>query len=987
MTQHHRLDASCRLALAAYLHDLGKFAERARLPQADDIVDGKNNTRAQIEKQNYCPHFDGRYTHVHAAYTAIGIDLLEKHHKDHLPDLVGMDMAPFAPWKERNADDSLINAAARHHKPETFLQWVIATADRLASGFERETFESYNKEPDEDQGRKLNHYTTRQWTLLEHINLPAKQEDNNSSLPAGEVPGARADYRYSLKPLSAESIFPVPAKDCEHSGKNEDAQTEYRALWDEFTEGVGQLPQAHRHNLSLWLDHFDSLWLAFTHAIPSATAAINGKVIPNVALYDHSKTTAALAVALWRYHADQEGHDPQSAREELRAQWDREREGFPLANDAWTKPKFLLIQGDFFGIQDFIFATGGQTQKRAAKLLRGRSFYVSLLTELAALKILEALGLPPTSQVTNAAGKFLIVAPNTTEVLNKLDEVQAELDAWFLQHTFGQSGIGLASLPACCDDFRMGKKDEPSPFSGLMKRLFEQLETAKLRRFDLCAKPRESTVFQGFLDRFEHGECQIDGRSPATAPLGSNEEDKWVSQLAKDQIEVGGHLASQASQARVLITNQGLNHNTLGLSIFDYHVSFTANEEETGRFGNEAKTGNLRRAWDFSLPASAERKAKGEGANPPSPAGRGAGGEGALPLWNGYGRRQINAYVPRFRDVDLREAEAGKYDGLGQEDRENERLEAPKTLNHLALDDKKHEKDKPGQWIGEEALMTLKGDVDNLGLIFQQGLQQPTFAKMAALSRQMNAFFAVYLPWLCEHGEEEGKKDVKAYRNTYTVFAGGDDFFLIGPWHSTLKLAQRMKTDFARYVVNQDIHFSAGLSMTKPGLPIRQLADLAEEALEAAKTHKPNPKEPAPKNAATAFRKSVLWATFDELMGPRLDRLKELDDRNELTKGYLYALLGYVDQAEQLKDYEEAVKRGEQPKANIQNALWPSHFAYRTRRFVETQFKKTEDPKQREAERRKLQDELTLEIAEKGIKQHGAAYKITLFTYLYQQRR
>jgi CRISPR-associated protein Csm1 len=68
------------------------------------------------------------------------------------------------------------------------------------------------------------------------------------------------------------------------------------------------------------------------------------------------------------------------------------------------------VQGDFFGIQDFIFAEGGKTQKRAATLLRGRSFYVSLLSELAALKVLEALALPATSQVVNAAGKFLIVA-------------------------------------------------------------------------------------------------------------------------------------------------------------------------------------------------------------------------------------------------------------------------------------------------------------------------------------------------------------------------------------------------------------------------------------------------------------------------------------------------------------------------------------------------------------------------------------------------
>jgi CRISPR-associated protein Csm1 len=369
-----------------------------------------------------------------------------------------------------------------------------------------------------------------------------------------------------------------------------------------------------------------------------------------VALYDHSKTTAALAVALWRYHADQKDHDPEAIREQLRAQWDRERESDPLAKKAWEDEKFLLIQGDFFGIQDFIFATGGQTQKKAAKLLRGRSFYVSLLTELAALKILETLGIPATSQVTNAAGKFLIVAPNTPEVLTKLDAVQAEFDQWFLAHSFGQSGIGIASLPARCDDFRTGKEGEPSPFSNLIDRLFKALETAKLRRFNLCAQPRESAVFAGFLERFQKGECQIDGRSPAEV----QENGVWMSQLAADQIDTGHYLANQQ---RVLITEKGLNGNTLRLAIFGYHVSFTAGEDETGRFGREAKTGNLRRAWDFSLPLEHRHLAGNAGENADAPSADEV-------LWNGYARRQINGYVPRFRAADLSEAEQGKYDGL-----------------------------------------------------------------------------------------------------------------------------------------------------------------------------------------------------------------------------------------------------------------------------------------------------------------------------------
>lgn len=909
MTDTRLLDATCRVALGAFLHDLGKFAERARIPEAQE-KQAEGSSRQAVNEILYCPEWNGRRTHVHAAYTAIGLDLLERW----LPDLVGEDMSPFAPWREKNADDSLINAAAKHHRPDTFLQWIIATADRLASGFEREEFEGYNLALDEhqQQGRKLNHYTTRQETLLERIRL-------------GSRPAA-SDWRYPLDPLSVESIFPVPTKQCE-KGTKDAAQARYLDLWNQFLEGIKLIPASHRHNLPLWLDHFDSLWLVFTHAIPSATAGIGGNVRPDVSLYDHSKTTAALAAALWRYHHDR-GDDAATIREQLCAQWDKDRRGSHEARQAWDDQKFLLVQGDFTGIQNFIFAEGGSTQKRAAKLLRGRSFYVSLLTDLAALKVLEALALPATSQVVNAAGKFLIVAPNTKVTVEKLHTVQEELDKWFLTHTYGQSGLLLAWLPACAADFRHSAEQE-SPFRILMKRLFEKLETAKLQRFGLCGGQDAKAIFDGFLDRFEHGECRIDGRSPAAVNIGG---DTWVSELAADQIDTGKYLATQK---RVLITRQPLEHHTLRLDVFGYRVNFTESEEETGRFGNEAKTGNLVRAWDFSLPESPD-----------------------APLWNGYGRRQINAYIPRFGEVNAWEAEC--YQGIEQaEDFEPDPRE-PKTLNHLARDDRRL--DENGRWIGVEALMTFKGDVDNLGLIFQKGLERPTFAKMAALSRQVNAFFTVYLPWLCKN----------EFPNTYTVFAGGDDFFLIGPWHSTIKLASRMRDEFGRYVAgNPDIHFSVGLSLTKPGLPIRQLAALAEEALDQSKEF-PKGQSTKTKNAVTCFGQTVSWDTFTELM-QREKALEQIVQGYALTSGYLYALLAYADMAAVVSARPEA-------------AIWHSYFSYRTRRLAETRYREIEDRGERERKRRELQDKLCAEIAGNGIEKHGAAYKIALFTYLYRQR-
>ena len=111
------LEGSSRIALAAFLHDLGKFAERAKIPVNQETLDAN--------KQLYCPHRKkytddkGWFSHVHAAYTGLAMDLIE----DYMPELKGADFAPFGSWKTKDVDDSFINAAAKHHRPESFLQW------------------------------------------------------------------------------------------------------------------------------------------------------------------------------------------------------------------------------------------------------------------------------------------------------------------------------------------------------------------------------------------------------------------------------------------------------------------------------------------------------------------------------------------------------------------------------------------------------------------------------------------------------------------------------------------------------------------------------------------------------------------------------------------------------------------------------------------------------------------------------------------------
>ncbi|MBL0230982.1 MAG: type III-A CRISPR-associated protein Cas10/Csm1 [Moraxellaceae bacterium] len=891
-----RQEAASRMAFAAYMHDLGKLAERARISVKEDVLDA--------HKDQYCPKFDKRWTHIHAAYTALAMDQLEPH----LPNLKGTDFSPFGSALSRHeADNSLINAAARHHRPETFLQWIIATADRVASGFEREAFEKYNQAEDKTETGH-NHYQARQLSLLEQIQQ-------------GEKSSKELKYRLPLKPLTANSLFPQLREKCEGED-NKKAQAEYLALWQGLLTDVAKTPKSHREQWPLWLDHFDSLWQIYTHVIPAATA---GNTKPEVSLYDHSRTTAALAVGFWRYHDELKKTDDEATiKLKHRQDWDEE--------------KLLLVQGDFFGIQNFIFSNGGESGKQAAKLLRGRSFYVSLLAECAALKILDALELPPTSLVQNAAGKFLIVAANTDDTKSKLQAVQQEINDWFLQYTYGQSSLGLAWLPASCNHFLNRSKDENANnaigFKDLMKQLFEQLERTKLSSFDLCSVNATPAVFKDYLTDFnnELGVCRLNGYAPATH---TNKNNISISELAADHITVGECLAVPHFQ-RLVISQEslGVAKNALKLCIFGYNVRFTGDEESSGKFGQQAANGNIRRLYDISLAKTMDDTG-----------------------WHGYAKRAINSYVPTFTAQDKQVSD--RY----PQDEQSFSIGDIKTFNHLAHENKllanelnNHNERK---WRGIAALGVLKGDVDNLGSIFQHGQDKPSFAKMAALSRQMNAFFAVYLPALCQ----------KDYPTVYTVFAGGDDFFLIGPWYDLMQLAQKMREEFTRYCAdNKNLHFSAGLTLTKAGIPINYLAEQAEDSLEKAKGYINGSTR---KNAVHCLGQSLSWQQFNQV----LQAYKELDTWREdykLSTAFLYALLQWTDMVAQ---------EHSNPKA----ALWRSQVVYRSFRHIQPLYKTEKSLAQQESQR------LALGIVKQlDTSQHkdalGKAYRLAVTTYLYRHR-
>ena len=113
----------------------------------------------------------------------------------------------------------------------------------------------------------------------------------------------------------------------------------------------------------------------------------------------------------------------------------------------------MLLKGDISGIQSFLYQI---LSDGAARQLRGRSFYLQLLTEAIAHWVLRQLGLPIVNLILASGGHFYILAPYT-KASEKLEKLQRKISEklWTL-HQSDLSFI-LAGTPVTTGDFKPEK--------------------------------------------------------------------------------------------------------------------------------------------------------------------------------------------------------------------------------------------------------------------------------------------------------------------------------------------------------------------------------------------------------------------------------------------------------------------------------------------------------------------------------------------------
>ena len=91
--------------------------------------------------------------------------------------------------------------------------------------------------------------------------------------------------------------------------------------------------------------------------------------------------------------------------------------------------RFYMLEFDLSGIQKFIYkiSESEKTKKGVAKNLRGRSLFISMITNFITYRILKEFGLTQCNIIFNTGGGALILLPYRSDTLDKVDKLTDEL--------------------------------------------------------------------------------------------------------------------------------------------------------------------------------------------------------------------------------------------------------------------------------------------------------------------------------------------------------------------------------------------------------------------------------------------------------------------------------------------------------------------------------------------------------------------------------
>ncbi len=731
-------------------------------------------------------------------------------------------------------------AGGYHHQPEKspaqeqFLSKLVALADKLSAGERSDMPSEY----------KTKNPPIQLVSIFDRLSFGGHKRTAEHYLP--------------LAPLSLQTIGGYI-----QSEKKPAALADARKNYDDLRDALETALKQDSADAETYLENVLAALRQYAWCVPSAFY----HSVPDVSLYDHSRMTAALAACLAK--------EEEKKIENLLGAVQRAFRKEPASGDdeLLSQEVALLVGGDISGMQDFIYTI---TNKGATSALRGRSFYLQLLTEAAARFVLRELKLPITNLIYGGGGNFYLLA--RTKDAKKLPVIRQKLSRVLYKHHQGDLYVAIEGIPLKAKDFMRPPEKNPDrtekrhPLSDKWGELARAVAVVKNRRFAELDAGELQVLFepQGHGGNDEK-QCQVCGQEhPDTKLIKKDKDDegtrkcpacrsyeKLGEELRKAQF-IGWNLLTHPEQVADLTGEEISSGYEEALKDLGFGIEIGETFDKVQAF---------RRVWALSDDAFEQAKPKA--------------GDKVLV------RRLLVNVTPIISREEILQLQ-GKVDDLPALNSDN----PVKPFGAMAH-----------QSQGITRLGVFRADVDNLGKLFAEGLgDDATLSRIASLSFSISLFFEGWVGEITKRFNEErrkkdeerkakarqegkSEKDVPLYGDAlYAIYSGGDDLFFVGSWDELVEFAWQVNEDLHKYTGGHPgIHISGGMVLVTEKYPLAKAAQDAEKAENAAKNltwwdeDAEKAEKPKKKNVFCFLGQPLPWKDFTEAKKLK-ERLAELDD-------------------------------------------------------------------------------------------------------------
>ena len=444
------------VSLAGLLHDFGKFTNRS------------SNYVKNIKNKEY-------KTFKHSVLSKEFICFLEENNIIESSELLE-NLKELVLKHHESENFSKANLSVKNIENEKLQRIgnIIASSDNYSASERRD-------EPVEDDKENIWWMKKPLNSIFETISLKNDVNEKKTS-----------NFAYKLNTLNYEAIFSkeLTNKTDKDSFRENSEEELYKHICSFFEE----IKKIDSNSYDIFFSQLYLLMEKYMWCIASDTQ-IN---ISDISLFDHLKSTSALALASYKYH----------------------KENNILENGAQPSietEQFKVLVGDVSGIQNFIY--DGIKSEGAAKTLRGKSFFVKMISDAIALYIIKEFELSLANIILTAGGKFYILLQNTEDSMKKIEKIKEKLNDYLYKEFFGQLFVNIVTLEANGNE--IAKK-----FTKILEKGNRELNWQKDKRF--FNQIRENPIFDveyrddgtTALDRLNEKFKEMGGKIPKAKFIG-----------------------------------------------------------------------------------------------------------------------------------------------------------------------------------------------------------------------------------------------------------------------------------------------------------------------------------------------------------------------------------------------------------------------------------------------------------------------------------